>query len=78
MTSQRKTVLFAERDIQSIVGRRGLQFEIERTAETFAKREAPGFVNAATEGRVDDKLHARRFRRRNASATTVVCVGNRA
>ena len=38
-----------------------MQLEIERPAKTFAKRETPGFVDAATEGRVDDQLHAAAF-----------------
>ena len=59
--SEGKTVLFAERDIQTVVGGGSLQFEIERAAKTFAESESPGFVNAATKGGVDYELHAAAF-----------------
>ena len=55
---QRKAVLLGERDIEAIVGGRGLQFEIERAAEAFAQREPPGFIDAAAERSVDHELHA--------------------
>ena len=58
---ERKAVLLAERNVQAIVGGGGLQLEIERTAEAFAQSEAPGFVDAAAEGRVDHELHAAAF-----------------
>ena len=44
---ERKAVLFAERDVQAVVGGGGLQFEIEGAAEALAQGEAPGFVDAA-------------------------------
>src|SRR5260370_34661627 len=58
---QRKTMLLAQRDIQSIVGRGSLQLKVERAAETLTEREAPGFVDAPAKRRVDDKLHASAF-----------------
>src|SRR5919108_2774505 len=58
---QRKTVLFAQRDIQPIVRRRCLQLEIERSAEALAERPAPGLVDARAEWGVDDELHSAAF-----------------
>src|SRR6202007_1410676 len=46
-----------QRNVQTIVGGRCLQLEIERAAESFAKRQPPGFVDASAEWRVDDELH---------------------
>ena len=54
-------MLLAERNIQPVVGGRCLQLEIERTAETFAQREAPGFVDTSAEGRMNHQLHAATF-----------------
>ena len=58
---QRKTVLFAERNIQAVVRGRGLQLEIERAAEALAQRKSPGFIDAAAEWRVNHQLHAAAF-----------------
>ena len=58
---ERKAVLLAERNVQAVVRGGSLQFEIERTAEALAQREAPGFIDAAAEGRVDYELHAAAF-----------------
>jgi len=58
---QRKTMLLAQRNIQSIVGRGSLQLKVERAAETLTERETPGFVDAPAKRRVDDKLHASAF-----------------
>ena len=58
---QREAVLLGERDVDAVVGCGGLQFEVERAAEALAEREAPGFVDAAAEGGVDDELHAAAF-----------------
>ena len=59
--AQRKAVLLGERDVQAVVGGRGLQFEIEADAEALAQSQSPGFVDAAAEGRVNDQLHAAAF-----------------
>src|SRR5271170_6070308 len=59
--AERKAVLIAERNVQAVVRGGGLQLEVERTAETFAQRESPGFVDAAAKGRVDYQLHAAAF-----------------
>ena len=56
-----KAVLLGERDIQAVVGGGSLQFKIEGTAESFPESEAPGFIDAASEGGVDDELHAAAF-----------------
>ena len=58
---QRKGMLFAQRDDDAVVGGGGLQLEVEGAAEAFAQREAPGAVDARSEGRVQDQLHAARF-----------------
>src|SRR5271170_6924156 len=58
---ERKAVLVAEGNIQAIVGSGGLQFEIERAAEAFSKREAPGLIDAAAERGMDHELHASAF-----------------
>ncbi len=44
-----------------VLRRRGLQLEVEGAAEALAQRQAPGAVDAAAEGRVDDELHAAGF-----------------
>ena len=47
-----------EREHDVVLGRRRLQLEIELAAETLAQRQAPGAVDAAAVGRMDDELHA--------------------
>ena len=47
-----------ERQHDVVLGRRRLQLEIELAAEALAQRQAPGAVDAAAEGRMDDQLHA--------------------
>ena len=56
--SQRKTVLFGQRNIQPVIGSRRLQFKIKSHAEALAQRESEGSVEAHAEGRVDDQLHS--------------------
>ena len=53
-----KRVLLGQRDVDAVVGRGGLQLEVEAAAEALAQRQAPGLVDAAAEGRVQDQLHA--------------------
>ena len=55
---ERERVLRTERQQQRVVGRGRLQLEVELTAETLAKRQTPGLVDAAAERRVQDELHA--------------------
>src|SRR5437016_757826 len=59
--SERKTMLFAQRDVQSVVGGGSLQLEIKRAAEPLAQRETPCLVNSPSEWRVDHELHATAF-----------------
>ena len=59
-------VLLGEGDVDAVVGGGGLELEVEATAEALAEGEAPGLVDAAAEGGVEDELHASRHRRRSA------------
>ena len=59
--TQLEAVRRGERQDDGVLGRRGLKLEIERAAEALAQGEAPGAVDAAAEGRMDDELHAARF-----------------
>src|ERR1700757_2830451 len=54
-------VLLGERDVEAVVGGGGLQLEVEAAAEALAQRQAPGLVDPAAEGRVQDELHAAAF-----------------
>ena len=53
-----KAVLLGEGDVDAVVGGGGLQFEVEAAAEALAQGEAPGLVDAAAEGGVENELHA--------------------
>ena len=53
-----EAVLLGEGDVDAVVGGGGLELEVEAAAEAFAEGEAEGFVDAATEGGVEDELHA--------------------
>src|ERR1039458_9796177 len=55
--AQRKTVLLGQRNVQSVVGGRRLQFKIEPYAKSFPKREPPSFVDPPAERRVNHQLH---------------------
>ena len=61
---QRERMLIAQRKHQSVVGRRGLQFEIEGPAEALAQRQSPRPIDARPERRMDHELHAAALRRR--------------
>ena len=50
-----------QRQHDVVLGRRRLQLEIELAAEALAQRQAPGAVEPAAEGRMDDQLHAADF-----------------
>ena len=54
-------MLLGQRDVQSVVGRRRLQFEVEGAAEALAQRQSPGLVDASAKRRVNDELHAAGF-----------------
>ena len=58
---QFETVRGRQRQHDVVLGRGGLQFEIELATETLAQRKAPGPVEAAAIGRMDDELHAAGF-----------------
>ena len=58
---ERERMLRPEREHQTVFGRRGLQLEVELTAEALAQRKAPRFRDAAAERRVQDELHATRL-----------------
>ena len=55
---QRKGMLFGEGDIDAVVGRRGLQLEVEGAAETLANRQSPGAIDARAKWRMEDELHS--------------------
>ena len=55
---ERERVLRSERQQQTVFGRRGLELEVELTAEALAQREPPRLGDPATVGRVQDELHA--------------------
>src|SRR5437667_6474151 len=59
--SERKTVLLGQRNVQAVVGGRGLELKIETAAETLAQGQSPGFVDARAKRGVDDQLHAAAF-----------------
>ena len=50
-----------QRENDIVFGRGGLKLEVELAAEAFAKREAPGAIDAASIGRMDNQLHAARL-----------------
>ena len=58
---QRKAVRVPQGKNNRILGRRGLQFEIELAAEALAQSKAPGAVQAAAERRMHHQLHATAF-----------------
>ncbi len=56
-----EAVLFGERDVDAVVGGGGLEFEVEAAAEALAESESPRFVDAGSEGGVNNELHAAAF-----------------
>ena len=56
-----KAVLLGEGDVDAVVGGRGLEFEVEAPAEALAQGEAPGLIQSAAEGSVEDELLASAF-----------------
>ena len=55
---ERERVLRSEAEDDGVVGRRGLQLEVEADAEALAQGEAEAAVDPSAEGSVDDELHA--------------------
>ncbi len=58
---QRERVGGAQRQHDRVLGRRGLQLEVEAPAEPFPERQPPGAVDPTAERGVDDQLHAARL-----------------
>ena len=58
---QREAVAGRQRQHDRVLGRRGLQLEVELAAEALAQRQAPGAVDAAAERRMDHQLRAAGF-----------------
>src|SRR3990172_9467984 len=58
---ERKAVVRADRDEHRVVAGRRLQLEVKADAEALAEGEAPGAVDAAAEGGVNNELHAAAF-----------------
>ena len=50
-----------QREQDIVVGRGGLQLEIELAAKALAQRKPPGPVDPASIGRMNDELHAAGF-----------------
>ncbi len=50
-----------QREDNVVFRRCSLELEIELPAELLAKRQAPGAIDAAAIGRMDDQLHAAGF-----------------
>ena len=46
-----------QRQYDAVLQRGGLQFEIEFAAKAFAQGQAPGAIDARTEGGVDHQVH---------------------
>ena len=59
--AQLEAVRRGEREHDVVLGRRGLQLEVELAAEALAQRQPPGAVEAAAVGRMDHQLHAAGF-----------------
>ena len=50
-----------QRKVQSVIGRRGLQFKIESAADSLAQSHPPRPVNPGSERSVNHKLHTAAF-----------------
>ncbi len=55
---ERKAVLLGQGDVDSLIGCRRLQLEVERHAEPLSQRKPPRAVDASAERRVEHELHA--------------------
>ena len=58
---EREGVLRSEREEDGLVGRGGLQLEIELATEALSEREPPCAIHPAAEWGVDDELHPARL-----------------
>ena len=54
-------MLRTERNHDRVIGRCGLQLEIERTAKAFSQCQTPGAIDPAAERRMQNELHSARF-----------------
>ena len=73
---ERKAVAGRQRQHDRVLGRRGLQLEVEVAAEALAQRQAPGAVDAAAERRMDHQLHAARLVEEALDDDRARCVGS--
>src|ERR1019366_9206124 len=55
---QWETVLLSKRNVDAVVCRGSLQFEIESAAKPLAKCKSPCFVDASAKRRMQNELHA--------------------
>ena len=75
--AQRKAMLLRERNVQAVVGGRGLQFEVEGDAKALAQRQPPGLVDARPKRSMDYQLHAAAFIKK-ALGDDAILTGDRA
>ena len=61
-----ETMRRGQREQDIVVGRGGLQLEIELAAKALAQRKPPGPVDPASIGRMNDEAACRRIRQKNA------------
>src|ERR1041385_4341692 len=54
-------MLSPKRNHDRIVGRCGLELEIERSTKTFSERETPSTIDSISERRMQNELHPARF-----------------
>ena len=70
---EREAVLRAEREHDGVLGRRGLQLEVEAAAESFAQRETPRAIDPAAKGRVQHELHPACFVKEPLEHQNLLC-----
>jgi hypothetical protein len=54
-------MLLGQRNVQSVVGGRRLQFKIKAHAKALAQRQSPRLIDPSAERRVDHQLHPAAF-----------------
>src|SRR6266516_4591126 len=54
-------MLRSERNHDRIIGGRGLQLEVERSAKTFSQGQPPGAIDSIAKWRMQDELHSARL-----------------
>src|SRR5215469_17735340 len=55
---QRKTMLLAQRNVQTVIRSGRLQLKIERPAKSLSQCQSPRLIDPPAERRVDHQLHA--------------------